>query len=105
MGGIKGQAGLIWDLPLPDFSSDQSGVSYSFFASDFQLDLLLPQLLPLGVVLGQRRPLLFDLLLPLLLRRERGAGVREVDKAGLQQHPGKCRELGAELKHLFAAAG
>ncbi len=38
--------------------------SYPFFARDLQLDLLLPQLLPLAVVPAERSPLLLDLLLP-----------------------------------------
>lgn len=38
--------------------------SYPFFSGDLQLDLLLPQLLPLDVVLGERSPLLLDRLLP-----------------------------------------
>lgn len=42
--------------------------SYPFFSRDLQLDLLLPQLLPLDVVLGEGRPLLLDRLLPGRLR-------------------------------------
>lgn len=38
--------------------------SYPFFARDLQLDLLLPQLLPLAVVPAEGSPLLLDLLLP-----------------------------------------
>lgn len=38
--------------------------SYPFFARDLQLDLLLPQLLPLAVVPAERSPLLLDLFLP-----------------------------------------
>lgn len=38
--------------------------SYPFFARDLQLDLLLPQLLPLAVVPAKRSSLLLDLLLP-----------------------------------------
>ena len=38
--------------------------SYPVFAGDLQLDLLHPQLLPLGVVLGEGSPLLLHLLLP-----------------------------------------
>lgn len=42
--------------------------SYPFFSRDLQLDLLLPQLLPLDVVLGEGSPLLLDRLLPGRLR-------------------------------------
>lgn len=37
---------------------------YPVFARDLQLDLLLPQLLPLAVVPAEGSPLLLDLLLP-----------------------------------------
>lgn len=43
-------------------------VSYPFFSRDLQLDLLLPQLLPLAVVPAERSPLLLDQLLPSRLR-------------------------------------
>lgn len=42
--------------------------SYPFFSGDLQLDLLLPQLLPLAVVPAERSPFLLDLLLPSCLR-------------------------------------
>jgi len=38
--------------------------SYPFFARDLQLDLLLPELLPLAVVPAEGSALLMDLLLP-----------------------------------------
>lgn len=44
--------------------------THSFLATDFQLDLLLSQLLPLGVIFGQGCPLLLHLLLPLFLCRK-----------------------------------
>lgn len=45
--------------------------SYPFFSGDLQLDLLLPQLLPLDVVLGEGSPILLDRLLPGRLRDKR----------------------------------
>ncbi len=46
--------------------------SYPFFARDFQLDLFLPQFLPLAVVPAEGSPLLLDLLLPGRLTRDMG---------------------------------
>lgn len=42
--------------------------SYPFFSRDLQLDLLLPQLLPLAVVPAEGSPFLLELLLPSCLR-------------------------------------
>lgn len=50
--------------------SDSEFGTHSFLATDFQLDLLLSQLLPLGVIFGQGCPLLLHLLLPLFLCRK-----------------------------------
>lgn len=49
-------------------NSESCGDSYPFFPGDLQLDLLLPQLLPLAVVPAEGSPLLLDLLLPGRLR-------------------------------------
>lgn len=52
---------------------------YPFFSRDLQLDLLLPQLLPLDVVLGEGSPLLLDRLFPGPLRDKAAVDKKGVD--------------------------
>lgn len=57
-----------------------TGDSYPFFSGDLQLDLLLPQLFPLDVVLGEGSPLLLERLLPGHLRDKAAVNKKGVDR-------------------------